>query len=354
MSLTSMLNTDKEFGEILKSYIPKSKDFITNNGTVAFSKQPYLVPYNLEYPYNSINIGTAFDYMARFIIAKEICDREGQVLKGIAAHRGMKLILDKELVKGKQFEKIGRLYGESLEEIKQFLNNKESSYKDIVNAVCVLAKLEAVSRGGGILPKNGAKGILETDGEIKRDVTKMSEVFNNVFIVSGLVKPTSDVVFNPQFGITSVLVGGADADIYIDGILYDFKSSKKSGYQWKDIAQLYGYYLMDCINKMNPLLNDVKSIGNREIKELAIYSARFGIINSYPVSKISKEKLSEVLIEFTEYLRCSPIREMFFNIYLKGIYENEGIKGVADIDEAYEIISNSMGRTNIEKWVENL
>ena len=41
MSLTSMLNNDKEFGEILKNYIPKKRDFITNNGTEPFSKQPY-------------------------------------------------------------------------------------------------------------------------------------------------------------------------------------------------------------------------------------------------------------------------------------------------------------------------
>lgn len=356
MSLTSMLNTDKEFGEILKSYIPKSKDFITNNGTVAFSKQPYLVPYNLEYPYNSINIGTAFDYIARFIIAKEVCDKEEKVLKGIVAHAGMKLILDNELVKGKQLEKIIHLYGKSLEEIKYFLNNKESTYEDIVNAVCFLAKLEAISRGGGILPKNGAKGILEIDEEIKRDVTKMSEVFNNVFIVSGLVKPTSDVVFNPQFGITSELVGGADADIYIDGILYDFKSSKNSGYKWKDVAQLYGYYLLDCLNKINPLLNDITSIGNREIKELAIYSARFGIINSYPICKVSKEEISELLINFTEYLRCSPSNvknRLFFTVFLRTAYESGEIRGVTSMDEVKKIFRSSIDKTNIEKWVKN-
>lgn len=357
MSLTSMLDNDKEFGEIFKKYIPKKNDFVTNTGTAPFSKQPYLVPYNLEYQYNSINIGTAFDYMARLIIAKEICDTEAKVLKGIAASRGLALVVENDNIKGLHKGKIIRLYEKSEKEIKQFINNKKSSYVDIVNATCFLAKLEAVARTGGLLPKSGVKDILEIDEEIKRDVMKMSEVFNNVFIVNGLVKSTSDVVFNPMFGITSLLVGGADADVYIDGVLYDFKSSKNCGYRWKDVAQLYGYYLLDCINKINPLSDDIMSIGKKEIKELAIYSARFGIINSYPIYKVSKKEISELLIEFTEYLRCSPnnaINRSFFTGFLIASYKAGEIKGVANMDEVKKIIRSSIDRTNIENWIENL
>ncbi|WP_191565976.1 hypothetical protein [Metabacillus idriensis] len=67
------------------------------------------------------------------------------------------------------------------------------------------------------------------------------EVFIERFMLPHVITPKSNVVFNPHFGIASKSCGGADADIYVDGTLYDFKTSKLTGYRWKEIAQIFSY-----------------------------------------------------------------------------------------------------------------
>lgn len=42
----------------------------------------------------------------------------------------------------------------------------------------------------------------------------------------------NDIVFNPKFGFTAMFVGGADADLFINGIIFNFKCTKNKGYKW--------------------------------------------------------------------------------------------------------------------------
>lgn len=70
MSVTSLLDSDARFREIIKEHLPKREQFRTNTGEKAFSrKYKLLVPNSLSNKYYSTLAGTAFDYAARFITA---------------------------------------------------------------------------------------------------------------------------------------------------------------------------------------------------------------------------------------------------------------------------------------------
>lgn len=76
MSLTSLLGgsrpNEKEFKAILREILPDKITFKTISGKKAFSKKEYeaLVPYTLVNHNNAQTIGTAFDYLARIMIAR--------------------------------------------------------------------------------------------------------------------------------------------------------------------------------------------------------------------------------------------------------------------------------------------
>ncbi|WP_062353417.1 hypothetical protein [Bacillus kwashiorkori] len=78
MPLSSVLKgskpNEKEFQLILREIILDKKTFKTISGRKAFFKIEYeaLVPYDLVKGYNSTVIGTAFDYLARIMLARVV------------------------------------------------------------------------------------------------------------------------------------------------------------------------------------------------------------------------------------------------------------------------------------------
>ena len=73
MSLTQLINSNKEVRDFFNNIKAKKKEFHTESGKEAFSKEyEEKVPYNLDNRFYSILIGTAFDFIARFEIARAI------------------------------------------------------------------------------------------------------------------------------------------------------------------------------------------------------------------------------------------------------------------------------------------
>jgi hypothetical protein len=75
------------------------------------------------------------------------------------------------------------------------------------------------------------------------------------------------LMLNPSFGETSHLLGGADSDLISGDLLVDFKTTKRSEMQPKDLDQLFGYFLLArhqrCVDPKFP-----------EIKRVALYFCR--------------------------------------------------------------------------------
>ncbi len=125
---------------------------------------------------------------------------------------------------------------------------------------------------------------------------QMCDVFNKKFVSSGIIKEqNNEIIFNPTFGLVSMFVGGADADVYLNGTLLDFKCTKDKGYKWVDFAQLVAYYLLSIISVR---CGDI-GINNDEtaVYRLAFYRGRFGEIEYINVKLLGEDKIEQAISE---------------------------------------------------------
>lgn len=301
MSLTTLING--EFKDFFKEAIPSKKEFKTFSGKSAFSKEyVQYAEYKLKNPYNSTIVGTAFDYLARWTIAKNINGMKEDSYSKLIAEHGLKYC-EREAKRDKKYNSIQKKYDDGIKNVERFVN-ESSNETDIIKIAIFFAKLENIWRSR--IPRFciDIEKLLEVEKEVFDDLVVLVEVFQTKFIDSGIVTPDSIVVYNPTFGDASYFCGGADADIYIyiDGTLYDFKCTKKERYVWKDVAQILGYYLLDCISKDHK--DQENDLDKYEIRRIAFYKARFGEIEYYDVSRESYLKfIKEFDMLLEKYVR---------------------------------------------------
>ncbi|MGP4070360.1 hypothetical protein [Halobacillus sp. B29] len=315
MSLTKKISSsqenDKKFKDILLKVTPKKKDFHTMSGNAPFSKVEYelLVPNKLTNQGLSSLVGTAFDYLARFKIGQFI--GEPGVTEDLVAYEAipkLNSVLNVEID-----EKPVR---EWKEKIDSFLQDKSASITSIYTEAVRLARLEHVFRAPikkeyiqvddllyGTPPQDT---IQELDG--------LMSLFEQRFLIPEIITPESEVIFNPHFGAASFLVEGADADIYIDGTLYDFKTTKKEGYARKDVLELVGYYFLNefAIRTMSD--ENGFPYKDMDIKRVSLYKARFGEVEYFDVGeKLSTEEKENTIQELAKYFQPYE-KNLHFNV----------------------------------------
>lgn len=296
MSLVGILNgrssISNEFKEIIKEITPIKKEFKTISGKEAFGKEyTYKAGNKLsKVSYASVS-GIAFDYIARFVISSIL--NNDDAMDGLVSERGLSRLLWSYRTTEEDRGKLENKYESGLKVIKEYIDKKVEMNKEIIEATCYLARLEQIFRCG-MLPENIKETLIDKEKEeIIEDVYNLFKTFNEDFIGNGLVKKDSKVIFNPHFSRCSFLVGGADADIIVDGTLYDFKTSKKRGYSGKDAQQLVSYYLFNYINE--------EDLG--KIKRIALYKARFGEIEYFDINNIDKKILEDIAQKMKELLK---------------------------------------------------
>lgn len=297
MSLTTMLQENNDLKTLIKSFIPNKNDFVTNTGARAFfNKQIMLAPYILSKPWEAALVGMASDYMFRFVIGKNIHTNKDKSYMDLVAHKGLlKLEYNNELYSQAEIK-----YNDSISIIQRFVEDGGELSTQIVEVAIFLSKLEQIGRGN--INENSYLNLLKpADKVIITDIQNILDVFQNVFIESGLIKPSSDVVFNPRFGNMMALCGGADADIFIDNTLYDFKCTKSNGFHWHEIGQVMSYYFLNCLCQDEPFCNGI-DLYYKSIDAIAIYHARFGIIEKYMLPENGKEVYADKLITLHEII----------------------------------------------------
>ncbi|MCD7751496.1 MAG: hypothetical protein LUI10_07125 [Lachnospiraceae bacterium] len=314
MSVKSMLDSDERFREIIKEHLPKREQFRTNKGDKAFStKYKLLAPNTLPGRYYSTLAGTAFDYAARFITARYAsgnCGEENEITSNATSDLNSfyGLVAVRKLIGGEAYKKMHDRYIEHLSRVKAYLKQPEADHSILSEPCSYFARLEHIYRSGGILPRDGYEVLLKNEPqEVYDDLKRLCDVFFETFITSGIVHDGSKVVFNPTFGKVSTLIDGADADIYMGGVLYDFKAAKESRYRWQEVAQIYVYYLLDCLEKIS-VGNDSQTAVAGKIHSIAPYKARFRMVESFDVMQIDREDLIDTLVKLKDYLCTVEMR----------------------------------------------
>ncbi|MDR0123204.1 hypothetical protein RFW13_17405 [Bacillus pumilus] len=307
MSLTSRIKNNKEFRDIISTIAPLKEDYTTLSGKTPFSKEyACLVESNLPHAGDSSLVGMAFDYLARFRIGQVINNTDAG--QNLTALKGMK----KLQIKTANFNLVDEYYIPLHTAVYDFIKNTQELTDDIILVALRLGKLEQFFRMR--VPKSFDKNeflTIQRSDLLIPDLKELMAVFEKKFISDGIVNEKSEVIFNPSFGISSFLVDGADADVIIDGVLYDFKTTGNLKYDSKDSLQLSGYFLL------NQFLREIEdknfimfSLNYDKIsfEKVCLYKARFGEFECFDFGVVNEELLSDAVISLAEYFDTNPGR----------------------------------------------
>lgn len=227
-------------------------------------------------------VGTAFDYLMRFILKYH--NSNAITFPWVAEQ--VLVYLDDILIIGDTREELD-IMSEFVESVPSVINYAKDEHKKfnvtgevserVLHACILLAQTDVYFRTGKP-PKN--YGMVEED-----DVADLFELMNAIKVEDFIAK--EHMLLNPTFGEASKLVGGADADIIMDGVLIDIKTTKNLTIKREHFNQLIGYYILTRIGVIDGIEE------NPEIKELGIYFSRYGRLVKFSVKEIINEQALE-------------------------------------------------------------
>lgn len=270
MSLTSMLkgNTKEciELQSIIKSInIDENKIIETN------LENKIVVPYRLSNYKKAGLVGTAFDYVARFILKKYQYSINGIITneKTYVAKKGLDILICKDDSKA---EKAEQCYEKALDLIDEYIKTSNVDIVQIINVAIFLAKLEYVYRSGYIQNAEIIRILFTKESQnVIDEIYNLQDSFEKNFINNHFKMKENPytVFYNPTFGMCSAVVGGADADIIMDNTIIDFKTTKNLNSIKKDFEQILGYYLFS------------KNLNMESVDSISLYLVRYNKFVSY-------------------------------------------------------------------------
>ncbi len=208
-------------------------------------------------------IGTAFDYLLRFVIETKNNQAKTQQWVAEAAV---------EHTKGsRDFKHCNSVLVEATEYYDAYIKTKKLD-DNTIKAALLLAQLDPIFRAGIIDPNIGR--IEKDDIEDMRNLIKSTNL--------DIFKAKKVCLLNPTFGVGSMLVGGADADMVIDDTIIDIKTVKDFKLDRRYYNQLIGYYILSKIGGIDGYGKGLK------INNLAIYFSRYATFVNFKISDVMK------------------------------------------------------------------
>ncbi|MGH8251007.1 MAG: hypothetical protein ACREVI_09995 [Steroidobacteraceae bacterium] len=275
MSLTSLLK-QRDIKERFKTEFVKPKITLSAGDTFAPPSAPK----------RCALIGTAFDYLARLhvsIINRSVSTDSWvaetavhNLERAIASGRPVFAPEIKRSTRGllKRARTIAR---EGREEFERCILAREVSDRMLASAL-LLGQLDQFYRCSLLSREFGKTNELD-----------IADLRNLLAILRG--RPSKNFVaskvcvLNPGFGEASALVGGGDADLLVDDTLIELKVRKKLEFDLDTFHQLLGYY---ALSKIGGLDCDIRP--KPVIRNIALYSARYGAFHKIPVDSVVHAK----------------------------------------------------------------
>lgn len=214
--------------------------------------------------------GTAGDYLIRFYI-KYINPQAEEDEGGWVAERAVKML--KRRGENSLYELGNAAVIEARENYQQFLRTGEFT-DDLLRSALTLAKLDPLVRRSDYIVEN----LQVIDNEDVADLRNLINIVQpNVFRTQGRV------LLNPEFGPGTLLVKGADADLILDDLLIDIKTTKNLTLERKSFDQLLGYYVLSLIERrFEPDIEPITRLG--------IYFSRYAYLYEFPVDQVINPK----------------------------------------------------------------
>lgn len=262
MSLTSFIKIP-EVKAMFRNEFPLSK--------TALQGDMKAVPVTKNYPL----VGTSFDYLFRFYMEYEnphcitkswVAEHSIVLLKQTIDEYGKKT--PKEMTDA--FEKMTLCLQDAKDTHREYMKSGNLS-DDLIKSSIILAQMDAFYRSGRIPP---------TLGQVESG--DVQDLRNLISLVKPETFKAKETCFlNPTFGYGSQLVGGADADLIVDDILVDIKTTKFLLFTQEQYNQLIGYYILSKLGKINES-EDIP------ISKIGIYFSRHGILHTISAKEIEE------------------------------------------------------------------
>lgn len=205
-------------------------------------------------------VGTAFDYLMRFYL--KIINPAAKTKTWVAEDAV-------EMIQESEFRRVAiDIITNSKKHYNECLETGVIS-KELITNCLQLAQLDYVYRAGVIDPNLG-----HVDD---RDVTDLKNLL--AIAKQRDFHAKTLCALNPTFGKASILVGGADMDVLLDGTLIDIKTTKFLEFKKEYFHQLIGYYILFRIG-------GIDGIAEANVDNLAVYYSRHGILQKMPVKEV--------------------------------------------------------------------
>lgn len=279
MSLTQWVEWDKE---LIDSLCEKPK--INMKGC------PLLVcPLTKHYSM----VGTAFDYLLRLIVMRENNLDAEQYFPIVAEHVAFKnkaRMLFIDAFRGKVED-----YSKGNGDIYQFIPDTIS-----------LAKMDSIYRSGMEIANSE---IFYVDGDDAKDLWNLIGMVD-----TRMFHANEYCLLNPTFGQSSIDIIGADADIIIDGMLIDIKTTKEMALERKYFRQLVGYHILNIRE-----CEEYWELDQPEINKMGLYFSRYGRLVTMPTPTLMWDDImTKVNGSIQEY------QEVYFHsAYLEQLDEDQ-------------------------------
>jgi len=295
MSLKSFLK-DKEVKKKFRDTFPKPRSPI---------KKIILAPPITK---NHPLIGTAFDYLLRFYL-KRLNPKsiDGRWVAESA-------FFGSSLGFGRQWTLAEKILKNAKRNYRAYLKTGEIKGA-LLKSCLLLAQLDGVFRAN----VSNNLGIID-----KNDILDLKKLIS--IVDPNLFKAKELCLLNPTFGEASNMVGGADADLVIDDMLIDIKTSKYSELSRQSFDQLIGYYCLYEIGSVKMVGRDPAKLislpKRHRIRRLAIYYSRFGYLHVMGVKDlINTAEFPSFLVWFKK--KASSMFPQRLNTRRKQIYLGE-------------------------------
>jgi len=222
-------------------------------------------------------VGTAYDYLLRFHLLRAmpfatseqwVAEKALERIGALATHREI-LVGEKWLFAQHMKFRMERVLSHSRRSLRTFLSGTRLSTCMIESAIR-LAHCDLYFRIQRFDKRFGKP--------LKRQVKELRSLIN----ATNLEQFTSATrcLLNPSFGEGSIIIGGADADLLIDDMLIDVKTSATLRVRVEDWRQLICYA---ALNKHFPIGGEKRP---KAIRHIGIYFARYNYLVSWPLRKV--------------------------------------------------------------------
>ncbi len=268
----------------LKQFIRESPDvrhrFAALLPTPEFANRPLLIPPSRKYSAQEAGlIGTAFDYLLRFFVQRlnlpiaksrrwiaevALSDLEEEAEWEIASLRANSV---------RKATTARTLITTAKQQFSTYLDSGKLS-DDLVHSALNLATLDPIARAG---VGDEMIGVVST--EYIQDVKRLIQTVDE-----SLFQARSLCLLNPNFNESPDFAIGADADLVLDDVVIDIKTTQPCRLNRSDLDQLIGYFLL------NELVGFAGATPTPRVTKVGIYFSRHAYLHIIPIRQLIPDR----------------------------------------------------------------